>query len=255
MNQIKQTISWWCYERTGPAPEQLVKLAAEIGYRGFDLVDQQYWPLIKEHGLEIAAVNGHASIGEGLNRRANHDRIEREITANLELARQWGIANLIVFSGNRGGLDDEAGAEATAAGLQRVVRAAEQAGVTLVLELLNSKVDHADYQGDRTAWGVKVCDMVGSPRVRLLYDVYHMQIMEGDIIRTIRDHSAYFAHYHTGGVPGRNEIGHTQELYYPAIMQAVLTTGYEGYVGQEFVPAGDPVAALREAFAACNVNS
>ncbi len=255
MTAIKQTISWWCYERSGPAPEQLVKLAAEIGYRGFDLVDQQHWPLIKEHGLEIAAVNGHASIADGLNRRANHDRIEREITANLELAGRWGIANLIVFSGNRGGIDDEAGAEATAAGLRRVARAAEQAGVTLVLELLNSKVDHADYQADHTTWGVKVCQMVGSARVRLLYDIYHMQIMEGDIIRTIRDNSAYFGHYHTGGVPGRNEIGAQQELYYPAIMRAILATGYQGYVGQEFVPAGDPAAGLREAFAACNVSA
>lgn len=255
MKQVKQTISWWCYERTGPAPESLVKLAAKIGYCGFDLVDEQYWPLIKEHGLEIAAINGHASIGEGLNRRANHDRIEREITANLELATRWGIANLIVFSGNRGGLDDEAGAEATAAGLQRVARAAEQAGVTLVLELLNSKVDHADYQGDRTSWGVKVCDMVGSPRVRLLYDVYHMQIMEGDVIHTIRDYNAYFAHYHTGGVPGRHELGSKQELYYPAIMRAIADTDFEGYVGQEFVPASDPAAALQEAFDACNVGT
>jgi hydroxypyruvate isomerase len=253
MDPIKQTVSWWCYDRSGLTPEQLVKLAAEIGYRGFELVDRQYWPLIKEHGLAIAAITGHASIAEGLNRRSNHDRIEREITDNLELAGRWGIANLIVFSGNRGGTDDEAGAEATTEGLRRVARAAEEAGITLVLELLNSKVDHADYQADHTAWGLKVCAMVGSPRVRLLYDIYHMQIMEGDIIRTIRDHGAYFAHYHTGGVPGRGELGDAQELNYPAIVRAILATGYEGYLGQEFVPAGDPTAGMRDAFERCNV--
>ena len=238
MPAIKQTISWWCYNHSGPAPEQLVGLAAAIGYRGFDLVDQQYWPLIKEHGLEIAAVNGHQSIADGLNRTANHDRIEREIAAKLELARKWNIANLIVFSGNRGGLDDEAGAEATVTGLQRVARAAEDAGVTLALELLNSKVDHADYQADRTAWGVKVCCMVNSPRVRLLYDIYHMQIMEGDIIRTIRKNKEYIGHYHTGGVPGRNELNAAQELYYPAIMRAILRPGMRGTLARSLSPRG-----------------
>lgn len=253
MERVKQTISWWCYDRRGLAPAQLVQLAAEIGYRGFDLVGQEHWPLIRDHGLEIAAINGHASIAEGLNRRAHHDRIEREITANLELARRWGIANLIVFSGNRGEISDEAGAEATAEGLRRVARAAEDAGVTLVLELLNSKVDHADYMADHTAWGVQVCDLVNSPRVRLLYDIYHMQIMEGDIIRTITTRHRYFGHYHTGGNPGRAELGDTQELYYPAIVRAIQATGYVGYLGQEFVPAGDPAAGLREAFARCDV--
>jgi len=253
MSAIKQSISWWCYDRSGLAAEQLVELAAEIGYRGFDLVDQHYWPLIHSQGLEIVAINGHASITNGLNRRANHDRIEREIMANLELAQRWAIANLIVFSGSRGGLGDEAGAEATAEGLRRVVRAAEDAGVTLVLELLNSKVDHSDYQADHTAWGVQVCEMVNSPRVRLLYDIYHMQIMEGDIIRTIRAHSALFGHYHTGGNPGRAELSDEQELSYPAIARAIVASGYDGYLGQEFVPTGDPAAGLREAFACCNV--
>jgi hydroxypyruvate isomerase len=255
MGTLRQSIAWWCYDRTDLQPHQLVRLAAEIGYSGFDLVDQQYWPLIKEHGLEVAAVNGHDSIADGLNCRANHDRIEREITAKLVLARQWGIANLIVFSGTRRGIDDEAGAEATAEGLRRVASAAEDAGVTLMLELLNSKVDHADYQADHTAWGVKVCQIVGSPSVRLLYDIYHMQIMEGDIIRTIQDNAAFFAHYHTGGNPGRHEIGASQELYYPAIARAILATGYTGYIGQEFIPTGDPAAALQEAFDACNVTT
>jgi len=252
MVAIKQSVSAWCFARAMP-PRDLARTLAEIGYAGVDLVDQEHWPLFKEHGLAIAAVNGHRSIEEGLNRRENHDRIEREITANLDLAARWDIANLIVFSGNRRGLDAAVGAETTAEGLRRVARAAEDAGVTLVLELLNSKVDHPDYQADHTAWGMHVCELVGSPRVKLLYDIYHMQIMEGDIIRAIQDHHRYVGHYHTAGNPGRHEIGATQELYYPAIMRAILTTGYDGYVGQEFIPAGDPVVALKEAFALCNV--
>ena len=253
MAAIKQSVSAWCFERA-MSPRDLAPTLAEIGYAGVDLVDQEHWPLFKEHGLAIAAVNGHRSIEEGLNRRENHDRIEREITANLDLAARWGIPTLIVFSGNRRGLDDAAGAEITAEGLRRVAGAAADAGVTLVMELLNSKVDHPDYQADRTAWGVKVCRLVDSPRVRLLYDIYHMQVMEGDIIRTIRDHHVYFGHYHTAGAPGRHEIGATQELYYPAIMRAILATGYNGYVGQEFIPVGDPVAALKEAFDLCDVD-
>jgi len=217
-------------------------------------VGQEHWPLVREHGLAIAAINGHRSIEDGLNRRENHDRIEREIAANLELAARWGIPNLIVFSGNRGGLDDASGAEATAEGLRRVAGAAEDAGVTLALELLNSKVDHPGYQADRTAWGVRVCELVGSPRVKLLYDIYHMQVMEGDIIRTIQGNVAHIGHYHTAGNPGRNEIGDAQELHYPAIMRAILATRYAGYVGQEFIPAGDSVAALEEAFDLCDVS-
>jgi len=251
MAAMKQSVSAWCFAGF-MGTEDLVRALVEIGYTGIDLIGQDYWSLVREHGLEIVAVNGHRSIEDGLNQRAHHDRIEREISANLELAARWGIANLIVFSGNRDGLDDAAGAEATADGLCRVAGAAEEAGVTLVLELLNSKVDHPDYQADRTAWGRRVCDMVGSPRVKLLYDIYHMQVMEGDIIRTIRDNAAYIGHYHTAGNPGRHEIGVAQEIYYPAIMRAILATGYDGYVGQEFIPVGDPVVALREAFDLCN---
>jgi len=253
MAAIKQSVSAWCFERT-MSPRDLVRTLAEIGYAGVDLVGQEHWSLVKEHGLEIAAVNGHRSIEEGLNHRENHDRIEREILSNLELAARWDIPNLIVFSGNRGGLDDAAGAEITAEGLRRVAHAAEDAGVTLVMELLNSKVDHPDYQCDHTAWGIQVCDMVGSPRVKLLYDIYHMQVMEGDIIRTIQDHHLSFGHYHTAGNPGRHEIGERQELHYKPIMRAIQATGYDGYVGQEFIPAGDPVAALKEAFEICGVD-
>ncbi len=254
MGQIKQSIAWWCYARGEMTPERLVATAAEIGYEAVELVGQEHWPLVKAAGLKIASIVGHQSIEEGLNRRENHARIEREIRANVELAHQWEIPNLIVFSGNRGGVDDAAGAEITAEGLRLVAPAAEAAGVTLILELLNSKVDHPDYQCDKTAWGVKVCQLVDSPHVKLLYDIYHMQIMEGDIIRTIRDSSKYFGHYHTAGNPGRHELDERQELSYAPIIQAILETDYNGYVGQEFVPTGDTKHALKQAFDVCNVH-
>ena len=248
MTRPQLSVAWWSFVPAVMTPEQFMRAAAEIGYDGIELAEPEYWPLIKDHGLTVAAVAGHQSIDQGLNRRSHHDCIEREIRASLKLAEQWGIPNLICFSGNRNGLDDAEGIEITAEGLQRVARAAENAGVNLLLELLNSKVDHPDYQCDRTAWGIQVCQRVGSPRVKLLYDVYHMQIMEGDVIRTIRDHCAHIGHYHVAGNPGRHELDDTQELCYPAILRAIADTGYAGYIGHEFIPTGDPVRALRFAF-------
>lgn len=250
---MKQSLAWWCCTRVGMTPEGIVAAAAEIGYAGVELAPPEHWPLIAATGLRIVAERGHASLEDGLNRRANHDRIEQEIRANLDLAVRWGIPVLICFSGNRDGLGDAEGAKVTAAGLARVAGEAERAGVTLALELLNSNVDHPDYQCDRTAWGLEVIRAVGSPRVRLLYDIYHMQVMEGDIIRTIRDHHAAFGHYHTAGNPGRGNLNDAQELQYPAIMRAIAATGYDGYIGQEFIPNGEPVAALRHAFTVCTV--
>lgn len=253
MPQIKQSIAWWCYGNGPLSPDELLRAAAEIGYQGVDLAEPELWPLIKDYGLTISAIRGHDSLEVGLNQRVEHDRIEREILANLKIAEEWGIPNLICFSGNRNGLDDDTGAEITAEGLRRVAKAAEDAGVNLVVELLNSKVDHPDYQCDHTAWGVKVCKMVDSPRVKLLYDIYHMQIMEGDIIRTIQNDHQYFAHYHTAGNPGRHEIDDTQEIYYPPILQAIKATDYDGFIAQEFVPRGDTIAALKDAFERCRV--
>lgn len=250
---IKQSICWWCFANKGAEPEKLVQAAADIGYAAVELVDQQYWPLIKDHGLAISAMGGHGSIVDGLNRRGARDRIRGEIEANLALAVEWGIPNLICFSGSRAGLDDVVGAEITAENLHHIAPLAESAGVTLVLELLNSKVDHPDYQCDHTAWGVKVVEMVNSARVKLLYDIYHMQIMEGDIIRNIQAHHPHFAHYHTAGNPGRHDLDDTQEINYPPIVRAIMETGYEGYLGQEFVPKGEPIAALKHAYDLCNV--
>jgi hydroxypyruvate isomerase len=253
MDHIKQSISWWCFTQKDMTIERMVRIAADIGYDAIELVEQAHWQYIKDHGLAIASVQGQSSIEKGFNRREHHDRLEREVRASIALAAQWGIPNVIVFSGNRVGLDDKTGAEITAQGLKRLTRIAQDEGVTLILELLNSKVDHPDYQADSTTWGVEVCQMVDSPAVRLLYDIYHMQIMEGDIIRTIREHHAYFGHYHTAGNPGRQELDESQELQYKPIIQAIAATGYKGYLGQEFIPAGNPEVALRQAFEICNI--
>ncbi|GIV67930.1 hydroxypyruvate isomerase family protein [Caldilinea sp.] len=244
----RQSISWWCFVPDPLSPEELLRAAVEIGYDAVELLPEAYWPLARQYGLAIASVNGHASIVEGLNRRAHHPRIVRELEANIAKAEQWRIANLICFSGSRDGLHDAAGVEATAEGLAQVARRAEDAGVTLVLEVLNSKVDHPDYQADHTAFAVEVCRQVNSPAVKVLYDIYHMQIMEGDIIRTIEAHHRWFGHYHTAGNPGRGELDEQQELNYAAIFRAIAATGYTGYIGHEFIPRKDPLAGLRAAF-------
>src|SRR5579871_1708469 len=226
MAKIKQSLAWWCFGRS-TSPETLIAEAAKIGYAGVEMCPQELWGKVRDGGLKIVTMGGHQSLSDGLNKRENHDRIEREINANLELAVKWEIPALIVFSGNRNGLADDAGVEITAEGLKRVSKAAEDAGVTLVLELLNSKVDHPDYQCDHTSWGVAVCQAVNSPRVKLLYDIYHMQIMEGDVISCIRGNISHFGHFHTAGVPGRKDLDENQELYYPAIMRAIAETGYD----------------------------
>jgi hydroxypyruvate isomerase len=251
MRQIKQSVCWWCFAGLGLEPQELLRGAVDIGYSAVELIEPEYWPIVKNFGLTIASTNGGLSIERGLNRREYHEDVIQGIQTTIEQAERWGIPNVIVFSGNREGLDDKIGIEITAEGLSRVARVAEDAGVTLVLELLNSKIDHPDYQCDRTAWGVEVCRLVNSPRVKLLYDIYHMQIMEGDIIRTICANHTFFAHYHTAGNPGRHELDETQELFYPPIIRAILETGYEGYLGQEFIPRGDPLVGLKRAFELC----
>lgn len=253
MNKIKQAFAWWSFHRNGVDSTDLVRAAARIGYSGVDLVAPEYWPLIRDHGLVVSAIGGHQSLSDGLNRRENHDRINVEIEATLEIAARNGIPNLIVFSGNRFGDTDDAGVEVTAEVLRRVAPLAEQAEVTLILELLNSKRDHSGYQADRTAWGARVCEATGSSRVRLLYDIYHMQIMEGDLIGTIRDNYPVIAHYHTAGNPGRGPLDESQEIYYPAVIRAIAETGFTGYVAHELVPKGDPIQALEAAYRVCEL--
>ena len=232
-----------------------MQTAKSIGYLAAELLPRELWDTAREVGLVIASHGGHASLTDGLNRRENHNRIEDEINTMLELAIRYQIPNLICFSGNRNGLDDDTGAMNTVEGLKRAAPAAEAKGVTLVIELLNSKVDHKDYQCDHTAWGVQVIRAVNSPRVKLLYDIYHMQIMEGDVIRALRDHIDLIGHVHTAGNPGRHDLDDEQELNYAGIMRAIAATAYNGYVGQEFVPKGDPIAALRAAYQLCDVQA
>lgn len=247
---IKQSVCRWCYGRV--PLEKLAAEAARIGYKSIELIGPEEYKVIKPFGLTCAMVRCK-SITDGLNRRENHDWIEEELRTNIEFAAAEGIPNVLCMSGNRRGMSDEEGLENCVIGLKRVIGLAEEKKVTICMELLNSKVDHKDYMCDRTAWGVALVKKLASPRFKLLYDIYHMQIMEGDIIRTIRENKEYIGHYHTGGVPGRNEIDETQELYYPAIVKAILETGYTGYLGQEYIPTKDPATALAVGFRICDV--
>ena len=233
--------------------EELCRAAAGMGLGSVELLGEQEWSIPRRHGLVCAVANGPTSIARGFNRPEHHDEFIQASERLLPLIAEAGIPCMIVFSGNRAGLSDSEGARNCVAGLKRLAPIAERCGVTVVMELLKSKVDHKDYQCDRTPWGVEVVKGVGSPRVRLLYDIYHMQIMEGDVIRTIRDNHEHIAHYHTGGVPGRNEIDGGQELQYPAICEAIVKTGYRGFLGQEFIPARDPMTSLRQAVLLCDV--
>jgi hydroxypyruvate isomerase len=251
MNRLRQSFSWWCFANRGVEPEALLAGAARIGYEGVDLLDEELWPLAKKHGLRLAAVGGHGTMTEGLNKSGNADRIERELHVSIPKAREWNIPVLICLSGGRHGDSDENGIKQCAETLRSVAPLAAEAGVVLAVELLNSKIDHPNYQCDRTPWGVELCRQVDSPAVKLLYDIYHMQIMEGDIIRTIQTQHPFFGHYHTAGNPGRGQLDETQEIYYPAIYRAINETGYDGFISHEYLPNGDPLAALQKTFDHC----
>ena len=232
----------------------LCRAVAALGVPAIDLLEAPDWPTVREHGLVCSmGYGGGGTIREGLNNPANHDRIVGNLIAAMPKAAALGVPNLITFFGNRQGRSDREAIDHCVAGLNRLKDAAQQHGVTVCVELLNSKVDHADYQGDRTGFGVEVVAAVNSPRVKLLYDIYHMQIMEGDVIRTIRDNKDWIAHYHTGGVPGRHELDDTQELNWRTVAKAIADTGYAGYLSHEFVPTRDPLTSLREAIALCDV--
>jgi hydroxypyruvate isomerase len=249
--RLRQSVSRWCYGRI--PLDDLCVAAKEIGLVAIDLLDEKDWATPARHGLACAMANGFGSIPRGFNRPDNHDRLVADAERMIPLAAAAGVPNIVCFSGNRAGLSDGEGIANCVAGLKRVMPTAEKFGVTLCLELLNSKVDHKDYHADHTAWGVQVVQGVGSPRLRLLYDIYHMQIMEGDVVATIRAASQHIAHYHTGGVPGRNEIDQTQELNYRRVAQAIAETGFTGFLAHEFVPKREPLTSLREAYGICNV--
>jgi hydroxypyruvate isomerase len=252
--RLKQSVSRWPFEKI-PLPD-LCRAAGAIGVEGIDLLHREDWTTVRELGLVCSMgypTRRRDFIETGFNDRANHPMLLRELEATIPLAARHGVPNVIAMFGNRRGKGDREAVASCVAGLTAIAPLAEEHGVTLCLELLNSKVDHRDYQGDHTAFGVEVVKAVGSPRVKLLYDIYHMQIMEGDLIRTIREHSGHIAHFHTGGVPGRHELDQTQELNYGAIARAIAETGFEGYVAHEFMPTRDPLTSLREAVAVCRV--
>jgi hydroxypyruvate isomerase len=247
---FKQSASHWCISQLS---DDDFKKILEIGITGVEMPPADQYQKFRDLGFTIATIGGHKTLEDGLNKKENHQRIADELRASLEVAKKFEIPNLICFSGNRNGKSEQEGAENTVEGLNLVKADAEAAGINLVVELLNSKVDHPDYQCDHTSWGVQVVKAVNSPRVKLLYDIYHMQIMEGDLIRTIRDNIEHIAHFHTAGNPGRKDLDDHQEIYYPAIARAIHETGYDGWVGHEFGPKGDAVAALRQAYEQCKV--
>ena len=248
---LKQSVCRWCYKKI--ALEDLAREAAGMGIKAMDLIGPDEWPAVKKYGLTPAMTTGGGTIPDGLNRKENHAKIEQQFRENIPVAAAAGVPNVITFSGNRRGQPDAEGLDNCVLGLNRVKALAEDKGVTICLELLNSKVDHKDYQCDHTAWGVEVIKRVASPRVKLLYDIYHMQIMEGDVIRTIQQNIAHIAHFHTGGVPGRHELDGTQELNYRAVAEAIVKLGFQGYMAHEFVPLRDPMKSLAEAVELCDV--
>jgi hydroxypyruvate isomerase len=249
--RLRQSVCRWCYAKT--PIDELAQASAKMGIQAMDLVNRNEWDAVKKAGLTLTIVPGPTSIPDGLNRKENHDGIEQRFKTMVAEAAAAKAHSIIVFSGNRKGMSDQEGAENCIAGLNRIRKYAEDAGVLVVMELLNSKVNHKDYMCDHTAWGVQVVKAVNSPMVKLLYDIYHMQIMEGDVIRTIRENHQWIGHYHTGGNPGRNEIDETQELYYPAIARAIADTGFQGYTAHEFVPKREPLVSLKQAVDLCRV--
>ena len=253
---VNHSVCKWCYPRL--SVEELAAAGEEMGLASVELLDPEDWPVLEKYGLICAmpfgpVAEGYNRLTDGFNHMENHDWLIPGFRERIKEVAEAGYPNVICFSGNRGSLNDETGLYHCLKGLKAILPTAEKYGVTVCMELLNSKVDHQDYQCDHTLWGVELCKRVDSERFKLLYDIYHMQIMEGDVIRTIRDYHPYIAHYHTGGNPGRNEIDHTQELNYAAIMRAIVETGFTGYVAQEFIPTRDPLTSLREGVAICDV--
>ncbi len=248
--RINQSVSKWCYGKF--SLDELCAVSKKMGMTAIDLLGPRDFPTVKKHGLVCSMISTHG-LTKGINRKENHEQCLARIRDSIDAAAEYGFPNVITFPGNRAGMADDVGIENSVIALKQVAGHAEKKKVTICIEYLNSKVNHKDYMFDKTAWGVEVCKKVGSERLKILYDIYHAQIMEGDIIRTIRDNKDYIGHYHTGGNPGRNEIDETQELYYPAIMRAIAETGFKGYVAHEFVPKRDPLESLAYAVRICDV--
>jgi hydroxypyruvate isomerase len=252
--KINHSVCKWCY---GKIPlETFAQECKKMGIKSIELLGPEEWPILKKYGLTCALPNGAGmGIEKGFNDLALHDELVKSYEELFPKLQAAGHTTVICFSGNRRGISDVDGMRNCAIGLRRLMPAAEKYNITMIMELLNSKVNHRDYMCDRTEWGAGLCEMIGSEKFKLLYDIYHMQIMEGDVIATIKKYHKYIGHYHTGGVPGRNEIDETQEIYYPAIMKAIVETGYKGYVAQEFIPKrADQIASLKQGVEICDVS-
>jgi hydroxypyruvate isomerase len=251
-NRIHQSVCRWCYKDL--SLDQLCQWGVQLGLKGIDLLEIDEWDVPRRYGLVCSmGYAGGGTIAEALNRTENHAAIEAAFRKNIPLAAKAGVPNVITFSGQRRGMSDDDGVRNTVLGLNRLKPIAEDNNVSICLELLNSKRNHPDYMADHTAWGARVMHEVNSPHVKLLYDIYHMQIMEGDLIATIQENIGVLGHFHTGGVPGRHELNGTQEIQYAAVMEAIAGTGYTGYVAHEFIPTGDPLTGLRQAVDLCDV--
>lgn len=251
--KVNHSVCKWCYSDI--PLEEMCEKTQDFGITSIELLGPEEWSIVQQYGLSCAMGNPETfSLTEGFNDPSKHQELQAVYQKLIPQAAEAGLSKIICFSGNRNALTDDVGLENCAIGLDPLVKLAQQHNITLCMELLNSKIDHKDYQCDHTSWGAALAEKLGSDHFKLLYDIYHMQIMEGDVIRTIRDNQQYIAHYHTGGVPGRNEIDDSQELNYKAIMEAIVATGYDGFVAQEFIPKSDkPLDSLKKAVAICDV--
>lgn len=249
--RIKQSIPYWCFNSHWSL-EETCKIASRLGVKSVELVSPENWPTLEKYGL-VCGMCGSHGIGTGMNRPENHEKCIAKIRESIDACAEYGFPNVITFTGNRDGLPDEEGLKNCVAGYKKVIGYAEEKGVNLCLEILNSRVDHAGYQGDHADYCVEIAKKVGSPRMKVLFDIYHVQIMDGDLIRRIRKHKDYIGHYHTAGNPGRHELNDEQEINYKPIMKEIADTDFDGYVGQEFVPTGDPLKGLRQAVELCDV--
>ncbi len=255
--RINHSVCSWTYNFI--ELDELCQVVKKLGFSSIDLIAPKDWPTLKKHNIHCSMcyTAGRISLTEGWNNKNFHAVLIKDFTEAIPLVAEAGYKNLICFSGNRNGMDDETGLKNCVEGLKKIMGLAEKSGVIIQMELFNSKFDHKDYMCDKSAWGVELCKRLGSPNFKLLYDIYHMQINEGDIIRTIRDNHEYFGHYHTAGVPGRNEIDESQEIFYPAVMKAIADTGFTGHVAQEFIPTGktkkEKIDALKKAIRICDI--
>jgi hydroxypyruvate isomerase len=247
--RLNQSVCMWCFKMN---LDELAQNAAAMGLKSIELVEPADWPILKKHGLVCAMTSSHPT-NQGFNKKENHEKCIAALKKSIDANAEAGYPNVITFSGNRDGMSDDEGLKNCAEGLKKVIGYAEQKNVNVCIEILNSRLNHKGYMCDTVEWAAELCKQIGSPRMKMVFDIYHVQVQQGDIIARIKKFQEYIGHYHTAGVPGRHEIDDTQELNYPAIMRAIAETGFHGYIGQEFTPTHDPMQSLRQAVRLCDV--